>query len=326
MQFDLPEKNNLAARERPVEVVVSLISLASSRGVAETRGDRRKSPIATTYRDTPPVARKIDEVRYTDAQQQERSTTVANGLNALHNSVQHLKDLATGMDPEYYTSSAYPSEWTIADTFSHLGSGAVIGKQGFENSITGRAPDPSFNTSVWDEWNAKNPADQVTDSLASDAAFLAVLEEATEEERGRFSMSLGPFAFDFAGLIGLRLGEHVLHTWDVEVPFNPDATLSSEAADAILNNLQFVAARAAKPHGVVRDVAIRTSDPVRTFTLVLSGDAAELREAPLDGAVDLEIPAEAFVRLVYGRLDPGHTPASVQGDAVELLRSVYPGL
>jgi uncharacterized protein (TIGR03083 family) len=250
---------------------------------------------------------------------------MSNGLQALHNSVSHLKDLADGMTPDYYTSSAYPSEWTIADTFSHLGSGAVIGKQGFENSIAHREPDPAFNTSVWDEWNAKPPTDQVSGSLVSDAAFLAVLEGATEDERAKFQMNLGPFAFNFDGLVGLRLGEHVLHTWDVEVPFKPDATLPSEAADAILDNLQFVAARAAKPHGVVRDVTIRTSDPVRTFTLALSGETAELQETPLDGSVDLEIPAEAFVRLIYGRLDPGHTPDSVSGDVVELLRSVYPG-
>jgi uncharacterized protein (TIGR03083 family) len=250
---------------------------------------------------------------------------VSNGLQALHNSVQHLKELAEGMDPEYYTSSAYPSEWTIADTFSHLGSGAVIGKQGFENSITHREPDPNFNASVWDEWNAKVPADQVSDCLVSDAAFLATLEESTDEERGEFRMNLGPFAFDFDGLIGLRLGEHALHTWDVEVPFEPAATLASDAADAILDKLQFVAARAARPNGVVQDVTIRTIDSDRTFTLALKGDSAELRETPLDGGVDLELPAEAFVRLVYGRLDPGHTPDSVTGSALELLRGVYPG-
>jgi uncharacterized protein (TIGR03083 family) len=250
---------------------------------------------------------------------------VPNGLQALHTSVQHLKDLAAGMDPEYYTSSAYPSDWTIADTFSHLGSGAVIGQQSFENSIADRAPDPAFNTSVWDEWNAKLPADQVSSCLSSDAAYLAVLEGATEKERDAFQMNLGPFAFDFDGLVGLRLGEHVLHAWDVEVPFNPAATLSSEAADAVLDNLSFVAARAAKPNGVVRDITIRTSEPLRTFTVHLKGDSAELVETPHDGAVDLEIPAEAFVRLVYGRLDPGHTPPSVAGGVVELLRSVYPG-
>lgn len=251
--------------------------------------------------------------------------TVSNGLQALHNSVHHLRDLAAGMDPEYFPSSAYPSDWSIADTFSHLGSGAVIGQQSFECSITGREPDPAFNTSVWDEWNSKRPADQVSGCLVSDAAYLAVLEQATEKERGEFRLNLGPFAFDFEGLVGLRLGEHVLHTWDVEVPFHPEATLPRDAASAILDNLHFVAARAAKPEGVVRDVTIRTSEPIRTFTLSLRDNSAELRETALDGAVDLEIPAESFVRLVYGRLDPGHTPDSVTGDVVELLRGVYPG-
>jgi hypothetical protein len=41
---------------------------------------------------------------------------------------------------------------------------------------------------------------------------------------------------------------------------------------------------------------------------------------------DLELPAEALSRLVYGRLDPDHTPA-VTGDATLLaeLRAVFPG-
>jgi len=43
------------------------------------------------------------------------------------------------------------------------------------------------------------------------------------------------------------------------------------------------------------------------------------------GGPDLELPAEAFVRLVYGRLDPDHTPR-VDGDFdLESLRHVFPG-
>jgi hypothetical protein len=43
-------------------------------------------------------------------------------------------------------------------------------------------------------------------------------------------------------------------------------------------------------------------------------------------APDLELPAEAFVRLVYGRLDPAHTPP-VSGTAdLDELRSVFPGV
>jgi Mycothiol maleylpyruvate isomerase N-terminal domain len=44
------------------------------------------------------------------------------------------------------------------------------------------------------------------------------------------------------------------------------------------------------------------------------------------GAPDLTLPAEALIRLVYGRLDPDHTPP-VEGDLALLdsLRSVFPG-
>jgi hypothetical protein len=37
------------------------------------------------------------------------------------------------------------------------------------------------------------------------------------------------------------------------------------------------------------------------------------------------LPAESFVRLVYGRLDPEHTPATVDAEAVASLRLLFPG-
>ena len=47
------------------------------------------------------------------------------------------------------------------------------------------------------------------------------LEAATEEQRDAFRLAMGPFAFDFDGMVGLRLSEHVLHTWDIEVAAYP---------------------------------------------------------------------------------------------------------
>jgi hypothetical protein len=50
-------------------------------------------------------------------------------------------------------------------------------------------------------------------------------------------------------------------------------------------------------------------------------------QAADDGVAEVAMPAEALLRLAYGRLDPGHTPASVTGDAADLdrLRAVFPG-
>lgn len=250
---------------------------------------------------------------------------MVNRLQVLGDSVRHLEEVASRVDPTKYTSPAFPSDWTIADTFSHLGSGAVIGERRFEDSILDRESDPTFNASVWDEWNAKDPLDQVKDSLTSDAAFQSSLDAATDEQRRNFHFMMGPFAFDFDGLVGLRLGEHVLHTWDIEVAIDPLATLPNVAANAILDGVQFIVARIGKPTGEAREVTLRTVDPVRDFTLVLDVDAVDLVESPHEGSVDLQLPAESLVRVIYGRLDEKHSPASVTGDVVNFLRLVFTG-
>lgn len=246
-------------------------------------------------------------------------------LHLLRGSVEHLGDVASRIDESEYASPAYPSEWTVADTFSHLGSGAVIGERRFEDSVEHRDSDPTFNTSVWDEWNAKDPAAQVQDALVSDVSFLTHLEASSEEQRQNFHFTMGPFSFDFDGLVGLRLSEHVLHTWDVEVTLDPHATVSNDAANGILDTIQSIVTRTGKPTGETKKVTVRTIAPVREFTVVLDVDSVELVETHHDGATDLEIPAEAMVRLIYGRLDEERTPTSVSGDVVNYLRRVFPG-
>ena len=55
-------------------------------------------------------------------------------------------------------------------------------------------------------------------------------------------------------------------------------------------------------------------------------DSLKLTPSDLVAAPDLELPSEAFIRLVYGRLDPAHTPA-VTGSPTLLdeLRTAFPG-
>ena len=71
---------------------------------------------------------------------------------------------------------------------------------------------------------------------------------------------------------------------------------------------------------------MRTTDPGRDVALVLSADGVELAPGEPGQASDLELPAEGLCRLVYGRLDPDHTPAFT-GDAalLDTLRAVFPG-
>jgi hypothetical protein len=58
----------------------------------------------------------------------------------------------------------------------------------------------------------------------------------------------------------------------------------------------------------------------------MTPDSVALTPSGPGAEADLTIPAEAFIRLVYGRLDPAHTPAGVQGPAVEQLREIFTGI
>ena len=73
---------------------------------------------------------------------------------------------------------------------------------------------------------------------------------------------------------------------------------------------------------------VRTSRPEAEFALRLGPQVA--REPDVPGAVDgtLSLPAEAWLRLVAGRLAPGRTPESVAATGaadLDLLREVFPG-
>jgi uncharacterized protein (TIGR03083 family) len=249
-------------------------------------------------------------------------------LEALRTSVNRLRAIVEPLGDDTITQPAYPTEWTIAQVLSHIGSGAVILGRRVEDGIAGNATPDDFAPSVWDVWNAKTPRAQADDALAADTALLARVESVTGDEAERFTFALGPMTFDFEGFLGLRLNEHVFHTWDVEVALDPTATIPSALAALVIDNLELVARFTAKPAGDPCTVAVRTSDPERNFVVEITAESAALASSPTAAASDdVGLPAEAFARLVYGRLDPDHTPP-FSGDAAVLdhLRSTFPGM
>ncbi len=247
-------------------------------------------------------------------------------LTALHDSVDHLAGLVSGLGPEQLTASAYPTEWTIADTLSHLGSGAVILHRRLDDVLAGVETPDDAAPLVWDAWNAKSPEDQAADALVTDRALLERLEGLPAVDRERFEFSMGPRTFGFDGFVQLRLNEHALHSWDVEVSLDPSAGVTPGSTAYIIDNLEMWASFTARPTGTERTVAVGTTDPSRSFAVTLGAEQVTLAGADAAGEVDVVLPAEAFVRLVYGRLDPAHTP-EVRGDlaALDELRLAFPG-
>ena len=134
-------------------------------------------------------------------------------IDALRTSVDRLRDLAASLTEQQLSGGAYPTEWTVAQVLSHLGSGAVITQRRLEDALAGQGTPDDFAPGVWDTWNAKSPAAQRDDTLAADAALLARLEDLAPDDRARFSSAMGPMTLDFSQFVGMRLNEHAFHTW-----------------------------------------------------------------------------------------------------------------
>jgi hypothetical protein len=124
----------------------------------------------------------------------------------------------------------------------------------------------------------------------------------------------------------MRLGEHAVHTWDVAVALDDAALVAPDAVDLLVDTLGQLVARTGKPTDAVNYVTIRTTEPEREFALDV-GDSVSLAAATDHAAgAELRLPAEALLRLVYGRLDPAHS-SRVETTGVDLavLRGVFPG-
>jgi uncharacterized protein (TIGR03083 family) len=239
-------------------------------------------------------------------------------LEGLRASARRLQDLVTSLSPDALRQQAYPSEWTIADVLSHLGSGAIITLQRLEGEADAQA--------IWDEWNAKTPDAQASDALVADQELLGRLDSLTEEDQRTLRFPMGPLELDLASFLGLRLNEHVVHTWDVAVALDRLATIPSDAAELVVDNLSMIGRFAGKPTGAERTISVRTTEPTRYFVIDLQPEAVALSSGDPTESPDIELPAEAFVRLVYGRLDVDHSPTTTNDEAIlDELRRAYPG-
>jgi uncharacterized protein (TIGR03083 family) len=249
-------------------------------------------------------------------------------IAALRASHDRLAAIVAGLTPEQETAPAYPSEWNIAQVLSHLGSGAEIMAQAFDAALTGMpAPGRETYPAIWDRWNVKAPSDQVRDGLESDRQLVARFEALDADQRSRLRFTSFAGEVDADRFATLRLNEHAVHTWDVAVALDPTATIVPEAVGLVVDNLALVAGFSGTAEGLAgRVVQVITTDPDREFTLTFDATVSLQPGRAAAATAELVLPAEAFIRLVYGRLDPAHTPPlTVTGLGLDELRRAFPG-
>ncbi len=236
------------------------------------------------------------------------------------------------MTAEQVRGPSYCRDWTTAQVLSHLGSGAEIALMMLPGALgEGEPVSRDAFGPVWDVWNAKTPAEQAADAVETDERHVRTLEQLSDEQLGNVRLDVFGTQLDASGLVRMRLGEHVMHTWDLAVMQDPAATLQASAVPLLIDRVpQFLAPRLGKPLAEPFAVRITTSEPARDY-LLRSADSVTMTDWPGEASAGdvprVSMPAEALLRLAYGRLDPGHTPASVSGDpeVLDKLRTIFPG-
>ncbi|MFK3979780.1 maleylpyruvate isomerase family mycothiol-dependent enzyme [Micromonospora sp. NPDC050397] len=261
-------------------------------------------------------------------------TTLADQtIAALRSGHDALAAFVRELGPDDLMKPSGASEWQISQVLSHLGSGAEIGLAALTAALAGEpTPGGDFNRQVWARWDAMPPAEQTSGFLAANQRLVEAYEALDPATRANLRVDLGylPAPVDVATAARFRLSELTLHQWDVEVGFNPYATLTPEAVGLLFDHIAGMLGWTARPEtlgGRQATLTVRLHKPDRTYGLRL-GERVELTDAPEQADGELDAPAEAWLRLAVGRLGPRHTPEDVRVTgplSLDDLRALFPG-
>jgi uncharacterized protein (TIGR03083 family) len=247
-------------------------------------------------------------------------------LRTLHD---RLAARTVELGPHQLRERSYATEWSVADVLSHLGSGAELGVLRLQ-AADPDSPTPEESAQVWAKWDSWTPEQQAVESIAADEAYVAALEACDDGTVDGLARTLAGMDLDAAQILRMRVSEHAMHGWDVAAAFDDDAVLPDIALPAVFDLLPLTLRWAAQPYDGELRVRVRTTDPDGDHVLETGHGQTRLTPADGDGAAadgELQLPAEALLRLFYGRLDPRHTPPNKASDdgLLDTLRAVFRG-
>jgi uncharacterized protein (TIGR03083 family) len=253
-------------------------------------------------------------------------------IGALRSEYDTLSAAVAEIPEDRLSSPSAATRWSLAHVLSHLGSGSEIGRAELLAALgRGDAPGDGFNQTVWDRWDALSPTEQRDGYVESAGALVAELEALDTEQRESLQIAVGfmPVPLPLVAWAGMRLGEFVLHGWDVRVALHPGAELSEEAAavqaELLAGPTSFMLNFVGKADRVPQPVAL---DIVGTGYGMAIGNQVALLRAPDAPTATFAGPLEAAVRLIAGRLRPEYTPEGLQvtgNVTLDQLRDVFPG-
>ncbi|MCK2215458.1 maleylpyruvate isomerase family mycothiol-dependent enzyme [Actinomadura sp. ATCC 31491] len=245
-----------------------------------------------------------------------------------------LAGLVSGLGDDDLARPSGAAEWDVSQVLGHLGSGAEIGLAVLQAALKDEpGPGHDFNQSVWDRWDAMSRRERADGFLRAGQDLTALYESLDAAARDNLRIDLGflPAPADVGTVARMRLSELALHAWDVRVAFDEHATLAPDATAVLLREGPDLFAWIGKVDrlgGRSLVVTVSTTEPDSVFALRLRAPISVDADVPERPDGTLALPAEAWLRLVAGRLAPAHTPGGVvtTGAAdLDLLREVFPG-
>ncbi|MET8853631.1 maleylpyruvate isomerase family mycothiol-dependent enzyme [Amycolatopsis sp. NPDC004625] len=238
-----------------------------------------------------------------------------------------LAELARTLTDDQLAATSGAAEWTVAQVFSHLGSGAEIGRAPIAKAAGETVAEEDHRT-IWDRWDASAPRAQVEGFLEHNSRWLDTVEALTPEQRSSLTVELGflPEPVPLVTALGMRLSEVANHSWDVRVAFDPEAGVDAGSAGLLVELLTGPLGFLLGFFGKAAELPEPVSVAVPGAALVIDDAIAVVDDLEAPSAT-FEGPAEAFVRLLSGRLKaPYDQGVSVEGSVnLDDLRRVFPG-
>ncbi|MEU4094229.1 maleylpyruvate isomerase family mycothiol-dependent enzyme [Streptomyces sp. NPDC026673] len=252
-------------------------------------------------------------------------------LAAMHVVSRRLDAVVGGLTGEQLLRPSFAAGWSIAQVLVHLGAGAELCTGAVRRGLAGDTAGVSREeiAEVHERWIPLRPAAQRDAWREAETGLLRLLDSLDPGLRARVTVPYFTGPVDFTAFTGYWLSEQSVHTWDVEVGLDPAATVPAPEVALLWDRIDMVASRSRDADTLVRlrprQIGMELTDPVRTLCLTL---AAELHILPCEGAESsgtVSGPAEAVLRLVYGRNRPRDAVTARGAVTLDDLRALFPG-
>jgi uncharacterized protein (TIGR03083 family) len=250
-------------------------------------------------------------------------------ISSLQSEHDQLTELVARLDDDQLTAPSGAAGWTVADVLSHLGSGAEIMQPRLEAAVAGVPAPETDNQAIWDRWNGLSPRDQAVGFVETDGRLLGLVLGLTPEQRAATRIDLGflPEPVPLTVSAGMRLNEVALHSWDVRVGVDGEATVDAETAELVLElfstDLGFLLGFSGKAETLGEPAEVAIGE----YALIVDSGVS-VRAGRTAPTATFDGPPEAVIRLIAGRLGPEHTPGGVRvtgNVSLDDLRGVFPG-